>query len=107
MGRFEGSDRDGRWFVAQMIVNEGDRRPLVAQSARLAGTPQPKTNDLLLGSGVGAAAITILTGLSGIGLLGGVAIGAAAAVAEAPQIVVIEPGQIIEVEIVDWDGAGR
>ncbi|NER85287.1 MAG: hypothetical protein F6K42_38480, partial [Leptolyngbya sp. SIO1D8] len=40
------------------------------------------------------------SGFTGVGLIGGAAMGAATGFANAPRLVTIEPGQIIEVEVV-------
>lgn len=100
LGRFEGFDDSGRRFVAEMAIEGSRRRPLLAESDWLVGTPQPDSTRLAIGSGIGAAAVTLLAGLSGIGILGGAALGAVAGVAESPTLVSIEPGQVIEVEVV-------
>lgn len=101
LGRFEGFDESGRRFVSQVVIRDGDRLPLLAESDWITGSPQPNGTNIAVGSSIGAAAITLLTGFSGIGLVGGAAVGAAAAAAESPQLVTVEPGQIIEVEVVD------
>jgi len=100
MGRFEGFDESGRRFVTQAILVGDDRRPLLAESDWLLGTRQPQNGNLLMNSGVGAVAATVLTGFSGVGLLGGAALGAASTWAQSPQLVTIQPGQVIEVEVV-------
>ena len=101
IGRFEGLDDSGRRFVSQVFVEAGgDRRALLAESDWLAGVAQPDGDSLLTNSGIGAAAITVLSGFSGIGLLGGAALGAASSFATAPRVVTVEPGQLIRVEVV-------
>ncbi|MEM9001989.1 MAG: AMIN domain-containing protein [Cyanobacteria bacterium P01_F01_bin.86] len=101
IGRFEGLDDSDRRFVSQVFVEEGgDRRSLLAESDWLVGSPQPNGSNLLTHSGIGAAALTVLSGFSGIGLIGGAALGAASSFATAPQSVTIEPGQLIRVEVV-------
>lgn len=101
IGRFEGLDDSERRFVSQVFVEAGgDRRALLAESDWLAGVAQPDGDRVLTNSGIGAAALTILSGFSGIGLLGGAALGAASSFATAPRVVTIEPGQLIRVEVV-------
>jgi TctA family transporter len=56
---------------------------------------------LALTSGIGALALTVLTGFTGVGFLGGAVLGAATAVGVAPQTIVVEPNQIIEVQILE------
>lgn len=99
IGRFEQVDVSSRRFVAQAISQGGDRQPLVAVSGRIAGVPQPDGVEVALGSGIGAVAMTLLTGFSGIGLLGGAAMGAFGGLAESPALVTIAPGTVIEVEV--------
>lgn len=100
LGRFEGFDESGRRFVAQVLIAESDRTPVLAESDWLLGTPQQPGGNVLINSGIGAAALTVLSGFSGFGLLGGAALGAASGLTGAPRLVSIEPGQRIEVEIV-------
>lgn len=100
LGRFEGFDESGRRFVTQVVIREGDRLPLLAESDWITGTPQPNPGNVAIGSGIGAAAVTVLTGISGFGIVGGAAVGAAAAAAESPSLVTIDPGQMIEIEVV-------
>lgn len=102
LGQFEGFDQSGRRFVVQSIVTpNGDNPLLLAESEWLLGTRTASGNNLATNSGLGAAAVTILSGFSGIGLLGGAALGAATTYATGPQLVTIQPGQIIVVEVVD------
>lgn len=100
LGRFEGFDESGRRFVAQMSINGSDRRPLLAESDWMVGTTHVSGRNVSVGSSLGAVAVTVLSGFSGIGLLGGAAIGAAAGVVQSPTVVTVEPGQIIEVHVV-------
>jgi hypothetical protein len=101
LGRFEGFDESGRRFVSQVVIRNGARLPLLAESDWITGSPQPNGTNVAVGSSIGAAAVTLLTGFSGFGLVGGAAVGAAAAAADSSQLVTIQPGQMIEVEIVD------
>ncbi|MDB9529435.1 AMIN domain-containing protein [Oscillatoria sp. CS-180] len=100
LGRFEGFDESGRRFVTQMTINGSDRRPLLAESDWMVGTTHVSGTNVGIGSGIGAAAVTLLAGFSGLGLLGGAAIGAATGVVQSPTLVTVEPGQIIEVQVV-------
>jgi ABC-type uncharacterized transport system permease subunit len=56
---------------------------------------------MILGSSVGALAMTLLGGFSGVGLLGGALMGATASLGMAPQTIVIEPNQIIYAQVMD------
>ncbi len=102
LGRFEGFDESGRRFVTQFMPVEGDRStPLLAESDWLVGTPQPRdATGAVAGAAVGATAVTLISGFSGLGLVGGAAIGAAAALGNAPRLVIIDPGETIQVEVV-------
>lgn len=101
-GRFEGaSDRDNeRRFVAQSITYGPDRYPLPATSGALAGTRQYGGREVSLSSGIGAAAITVLSGFSSVGLFGGPGMGVLARFSDAPTLVAIAPGTEIEVAVV-------
>jgi hypothetical protein len=101
LGQFEGFDNSGRRFVVQAVVSpNGENQPLLAESEWLLGARGPHQGNLAANSGLGAAAVTILSGFSGVGLLGGAALGAAATYAAGPQLVTIQPGQIIVAEVV-------
>ncbi|NEQ45373.1 MAG: AMIN domain-containing protein [Leptolyngbya sp. SIOISBB] len=100
LGRFEGASGSERRFVAQSIAYGRDRYPLQAASDSLAGTRQPDGRDVALSSGIGAAAVTVLSGFSSVGLLGGAARGALGGFADASTLVAISPGTTIEVEVV-------
>lgn len=100
LGRFEGFDNSGRRFVSQAIVVGSDRYPLLAESTWLLGASHPEGRHIARNSGIGAVAVTALTSFSGVGLLGGAALGAASAFTGAPQVVTIQPGQMIETEVV-------
>ncbi|NEQ32626.1 MAG: AMIN domain-containing protein [Leptolyngbya sp. SIO4C5] len=99
LGRFDLTEATPR-FIAQAISLQGQNLPLAAESALL-GESQVSGNSLLRNSGVGAAAVTVLSGLSGIGLVAGAAIGAATAYAASPQTVIIQPNQIIQVQVLE------
>lgn len=98
LGRFEGGNAQGQRFVSQVIIQGANRDALAASSDALGGTTP--TGGLLRNTGIGAAAVMVLSGFSGVGLLGGAALGAAATYATGPQVVTIQPGQIIEVEVI-------
>ncbi|MEO1095446.1 MAG: AMIN domain-containing protein [Cyanobacteria bacterium J06638_28] len=100
LGRFEGFDDSGRRFVSQAIVAGSDRYPLLTESTWLLGSSRPEGRHVARNSGIGAVAVTALTSFSGVGLLGGAALGAASAFAGSPQVVTIQPGQVIESEVV-------
>ncbi|NJO52726.1 MAG: hypothetical protein HC840_28750 [Leptolyngbyaceae cyanobacterium RM2_2_4] len=58
-------------------------------------------NSLIQNSALGALALTVLGGFTGIGLLGGLAAGATATYLTAPQPAIIQPNQIVEVRLTE------
>jgi len=97
-GRFE-SDRKGSRFIAQAISVNGQIIPLLASSDSLSGMRQTSDRNLILNSGIGAAAGLLLGGLGGLGLLAGAAGGAAFSFATAPRPATIQPGQLIQIRL--------
>ena len=100
IGRFE-TDGTNRTFVTQAVSLRGQNIPISAKSDAIIGSPEVADNALLRNSGIGAAALTILTGFTGVGLIGGAALGAATTYAVSPQTVVIEPNQVIQVTLIE------
>lgn len=100
VGQFKPDERGQRW-VGEALLLPGRQVALSGASAYFAGPPQVSGQNLALGSGIGALALTVLTGFTGVGLLGGAALGAATAVGVTPQAIVVEPNQIIEVQILE------
>lgn len=100
IGRFE-TNGTNRNFVTQALSIRGQNIPVTATSEALIGNPEVSGNTVLRNSGIGAAALTILTGFTGIGLIGGAALGAATTYVASPQTVVIEPNQVIQVTLVE------
>ncbi|MEO1351622.1 MAG: AMIN domain-containing protein [Cyanobacteria bacterium J06635_15] len=105
IGRFE-TDGTNRTFVTQALSLQGQNIPISAQSEAIIGDPEVSENSLLRNSGIGAAALTILTGFTGVGLIGGAALGAATTYAVSPQTVIIEPNQVIQVTLVEDTNVG-
>lgn len=101
MGQFETVGHHQQWVSHMIILPTGQRVPFPSTSDYLLGTPQVSGGSLALGSGVGALALTLLGGFSGVGLLGGALMGATATLGMAPQTVVIEPNQIIYAQVMD------
>ena len=100
VGRFE-TGRQGSRFIAQ-AVSVGNRNVrLAAESTSIDGDRNISEQDLLRNSGIGAAAATVIGGFSGIGLLAGVAAGAATTYVTAPQPAIIQPYQMIEVRVLE------
>jgi hypothetical protein len=101
IGQFETVGHHQQWVSHMIILPTGQRVPFPSTSDYLVGTPQVSGGSLALGSGVGALALILLGGLSGVGLLGGALMGATATLGMAPQTIVIEPNQIIYAQVMD------
>jgi hypothetical protein len=101
IGRFEPNGTNQQWVSEMIIVPAGQRVPLASTSETLIGSPQIESGRLAIGSGAGALALALLTGFSGIGLIGGAIVGATTMVGTSPQQVVIEPNQIIAVQVTE------
>ena len=98
VGRFEDFDDSGRRFVAETVIDGNRQVPLLVASDSIVGSLPLDSGDVAWGSRIGSAAATIVTGFSGIGLIGGAAIGAAD-MNTAPTLVSLAPGEVIEVEV--------
>ncbi|MFH7245747.1 MAG: hypothetical protein ACHWZW_23190 [Spirulina sp.] len=99
IGQFQARGDGHQWVSQMLIAPNGQRIPFASTSEYVYNSPQLSGGGLALGTGLGALALTLLTGFSGIGLLGGALIGATAAVGTAPQMLVIEPNQVIYAEV--------
>lgn len=100
IGRFE-TGSQGSQFIAQAITLQGQNILLEAESEMLAGDREVSEDSLLQNSALGALALTVLGGFTGIGLLGGLAAGATATYLTAPQPAIIQPNQIVEVRLTE------
>lgn len=101
IGRFETSNLGSR-FVVESIYLNGRNIPVAAHSEPIDGRrPKPADRSLFRNSGIGGAALFLLSGFSGIGLLAGAAAGAATTYVAAPQPATIQPGQIVEVSVTE------
>lgn len=101
VGQFETVGHHQQWISHMIVLPTGQRVSFPSTSDYLVGTPQVSGGSLALGSGIGALALTLLGGFSGVGLLGGALIGATATLGMAPQTIVIEPNQIIYAQVMD------
>jgi hypothetical protein len=101
IGQFEPNGTNQQWVSEMLIVPAGQRVPLSSTSEYLVGTPQVNGGRMAVGVGAGALALALLTSFSGIGLLGGAIVGATTMVGTSPQQVVIEPNQIIAVQVTE------
>jgi hypothetical protein len=99
IGQFESTNESQQWVSQMLIAPGGQRVPFASTSEYIDGTPQLSGGGLALGTGLGALALTLLTGFSGIGLIGGALIGATTAVGTAPQYIVIQPNQVIYAQV--------
>lgn len=100
VGHFEPTPTGQRW-VSDALVLSGGQVALATRSDYLASAPEVSTGSLAMNSGIGALAVAVLTGFSGFGLLGGAVIGATTAVGTAPQTITIQPGEIIQVQVLE------
>lgn len=99
IGQFQARGDGHQWVSQMLIAPDGQRIPFASTSEYVYNTPQINGGTLALGTGLGALALTLLTGFGGIGLLGGALIGATTVVGTAPQMLVIEPNQVIYAEV--------
>ncbi|NJL39241.1 MAG: AMIN domain-containing protein [Leptolyngbyaceae cyanobacterium SM1_4_3] len=100
IGRFETGSQGSR-FIVQAIALQGQNVLMEAESGTLAGDREVSENSLIQNSALGALALTVLGGFTGIGLLGGLAAGATATYLTAPQPAIIQPNQIVEVRLTE------
>lgn len=98
LGRFE-TDGEGSRFVTQAISVQGRTIPLAARSQAIAGTRKISEGQMALYSGAGALAGGLVSGFSGWGFLGGAAAGAAVNYFTAPRPAVLQPGQIVLIQV--------
>lgn len=98
IGRFEPTPTGQRW-ISDTLVLSGGQVALTTTSDYLASAPEVSAGSLALNSGIGALAVAIITGFTGLGLIGGAVVGATTAVGTAPQTIVIQPNEIIEVRV--------
>lgn len=99
IGQFKPSGDGHQWMSQMLISPDGQRIPFASTSEQVYNSPQISGGTMALGAGLGALALTLLTGFGGIGLLGGALIGATTAVGTAPQMLVIEPNQVVYAEV--------
>ena len=101
IGRFE-TKTEGSQFIAQAISVQGQTLFLNAQSAPISGN---QSNNLLRNSALGVAAGAVLGGLTGIGLIpaiaAGVATSAATTYASPSNPAIIQPDQVVEVQLIE------
>ncbi|MBE9157159.1 AMIN domain-containing protein [Nodosilinea sp. LEGE 06152] len=100
IGQFEPTPQGQRWVSKMLISPAGQRVDFASTTEYMVGSPDISSPRLAAGAGLGALALMLVTSFSGIGLLGGALIGATTAVGTSPQTVVIEPNQIIQVQVI-------
>ncbi|MFQ4139516.1 AMIN domain-containing protein [Nodosilinea sp. PGN35] len=99
IGQFEPTPQGQRWVSKMLIAPTGQQVDFASTTEYMVGTTEVSSPRLAAGAGLGALALMLLTSFSGIGLLGGALIGATTVVGTSPQYVVIEPNQIIQVQV--------
>jgi hypothetical protein len=100
IGRFETSSKGSR-FVAVGINLEDRTIPFAAQSEWIDGRLEIDTEKVAIDSGIGGLGGLLISGFSGIGLLVGVIGGAAVGVITSPEPTTLQPGQLIEVQLIE------
>lgn len=100
IGQFESAPQGQRWVSKRLISPAGQQIDFASTTEYIVGNPEVSTPRLAAGAGLGALALMLVTSFSGIGLLGGALVGATTAVGTSPQTVVIEPNQIIHVQVI-------
>ncbi|WOD40941.1 AMIN domain-containing protein [Nodosilinea sp. E11] len=100
IGQFESTPHGQQWVSKMLIAPAGQQVAFSTTSDYLIGRPDVSPPRLAAGAGLGALALLLVTGFSGIGLVGGALVGATTMVGTAPQTLVIEPNQIIQVQVI-------
>ena len=100
IGQFEHTPQGQRWVSKRLISPTGQQVDFASTTEYMVGSPDVGAPRLAAGAGLGALALMLVTSFSGIGLLGGALVGATTAVGTSPQTVVIEPNQIIQVQVI-------
>ncbi len=105
LGEFATSG-EGSQFTTQVLAIGNRSLALTAQSDMLKSTKRLSGDRLLQNSGIGAVAGAILGGLNG-SVLGGAAAGAAITYAIAPKDTTLQPGQVLQVKLMQDFFAAR
>ncbi|WP_035994421.1 hypothetical protein [Leptolyngbya sp. KIOST-1] len=100
IGQFEPTPEGQRWVSTMLISPAGQRVDFASTTEYMVGSPEVSSPRMAAGAGLGALALMLVTGFSGIGLIGGALVGATTVVGTSPQTVVIAPNQIIQVQVI-------
>lgn len=100
IGQFEPTPQGQRWVSKMLIAPTGQQVDFASTTEYMVGNTEVSSPRLAAGAGLGALALLLLTGFSGIGLIGGALVGATTVVGTSPQYVVIEPNQVIQVQVI-------
>ncbi len=100
IGQFEPSANGQQWVSTMLIAPAGQQVAFSSTSDYLLGNTQVSPPRVAAGAGVGALALLLLTGWSGVGLVGGALLGATTMVGTSPQHLVIEPNQVMQVQVI-------
>ncbi len=106
LGEFVTSGEGSRFTTQVLAIANNRSLALTAQSDILKSTKRLANNRLLQNSGIGAVAGAILGGLNG-SVLGGAAAGAAITYAIAPKETTLQPGQVLQVKLMQDFFAAR
>jgi hypothetical protein len=99
IGQFESTPNGQQWVSKMLIAPAGQQVSFSTTSDYLVGSPDVSSPRLAAGAGLGALALMVLTGFTGIGLIGGALVGATTVVGTSPQYIVIEPNQVLQVQV--------
>ncbi|NEP45822.1 MAG: hypothetical protein F6K35_44110 [Okeania sp. SIO2H7] len=99
IGGFESSRRGSR-FIARALYLYGRSIPFPARSDIIEGRRRVNPKVLAGATAVGGLALLLLTD-SGLGLLGGAAVGAGTVYATSPKVVTLEPAEVVEIRLTD------
>jgi hypothetical protein len=100
IGQFEPSANGQQWVSTMLIAPAGQQVAFSSTSDYLLGNTQVSPPRVAAGAGVGALALLLLTGWSGVGLVGGALLGATTMVGTSPQHLVSEPNQVMQVQVI-------
>ncbi len=99
IGQFEATPHGQQWVSKMLIAPAGQQVTFSTTSDYIIGAPEVSAPRVAAGAGLGALALLLATGLSGIGLIGGAVVGATTMLGTSPQHIVIEPNQVIQVQV--------
>lgn len=100
VGQFETTNRGSR-FIVRAINLEGRSIPVQAESTFIPGTREIRGENVAIGTGIGGVGGFLVSGFEGLGLLIGAVGGAAVGALTSPQPTTLEPGQTVEIRLLE------